>query len=235
MTISVIIPTLNEARIIADTLSHTTRLGFDEVIVVDGGSTDQTRTVVDSVVSATRHSAPRTARLLAVPRGRARQMNAGAQASRGDVLVFVHADTLLPLTAKQEIVAALTANATVGGRFDVQFDRPSPVGQIISTLMNWRSRWSGIATGDHAIFVKRRTFDQLGGFADIPLMEDVDFSRRLKRLGKIAMLPDRVVTSFRRWDAHGPIKTIVLMWVLRFLYWIGVSPHRLVHFYTAVR
>jgi len=235
MTISVIIPTLNEARIIADTLSHTTGLGFDEVIVVDGGSTDQTRTVVDSVVSATRHSAPRTARLLAVPRGRARQMNAGAQASRGEVLVFVHADTLLPLTAKQEIVAALADNATVGGRFDVQFDRPSMIGQIISTLMNWRSRWSGIATGDHAIFVKRRTFDQLGGFADIPLMEDVDFCRRLKRLGKMAMLPDHVVTSFRRWDAHGPIKTIVLMWVLRFLYWIGVSPHRLVHFYTAVR
>jgi rSAM/selenodomain-associated transferase 2 len=227
MTISVIIPTLNEARIIAEALSHTAGLGFDELIVVDGGSTDGTAAIAQSHTSG--------ARVILSPRGRARQLNVGAQASQGDVLVFLHADTHLPLTAKQEIEAAFTDDGIVGGRFDVRFDRPSLLGHIISTLMNYRSRWSGIATGDQAIFVRRRAFDQLGGFADIPMMEDIDFSRRLKRLGRPAMLQDHVVTSFRRWDANGPVKTIVLMWGLRFLYWIGVSPHRLQHYYAAIR
>jgi rSAM/selenodomain-associated transferase 2 len=227
MTISVIIPTLNEARIIAETLSHTAGLGFDELIVVDGGSTDGTAAIAEA------H--PSGARVIVAPRGRARQLNVGAQTSQGDLLVFLHADTNLPLTAKQGIMAAFTDDDIVGGRFDVRFDRPTVLGHIISTLMNYRSRWSGVATGDQAIFVRRRTFDQLGGFADIPLMEDIDFSRRLKRKGRMAMLEDHVVTSFRRWDANGPIKTIVLMWGLRFLYWIGVSPHRLQHYYAAIR
>ncbi|HXX76684.1 MAG TPA: TIGR04283 family arsenosugar biosynthesis glycosyltransferase [Nitrospiraceae bacterium] len=235
MTISVIIPTLNEERIIANTILRTADLGFDELIIVDGGSTDQTSAIVASLISGTQPSTLSTVRLLSAPHGRARQLNVGARASRGDIFIFLHADTQLPITAKQDIVAACTDNVTVGGRFDVQFDRPSMLAQIISTFMNWRSRWSGIATGDQAIFVKRGAFDQLGGFADIPLMEDIDFSRRLKRVGRIAMLRDRVVTSFRRWEAHGPIKTILLMWGLRFLYWTGVSPHQLQRFYIAVR
>lgn len=235
MTISVIIPTFNEEQTITDQLTSVTSFGFDEIIVVDGGSTDRTQAIVDSLISGAQHSALSTVRRLSAPQGRSKQLNAGARISQGDILLFLHADTHLPPAAKQRIAAAVIDHDTVGGRFDVRFDRPSLLGHIISTMMNYRSRWSGIATGDHAIFVRRRTFDQLGGFADIPLMEDIDFSRRLKHMGRLALLHDHVVTSFRRWDAHGPVKTVVLMWGLRFLYWIGVSPHQLQRFYTLVR
>jgi hypothetical protein len=123
----------------------------------------------------------------------------------------------------------------VGGRFDVRFDRPSMWGALISRMMNWRSRLSGLATGDQALFVRRPIFEQMGGFADMPLMEDIEFSRRLKRKGAIAALTTTVTTSFRRWEQQGPVRTILLMWTLRFLYWIGVSPHRLAHLYAMVR
>lgn len=235
MTISVIIPTFDEAITISETLSHTASLGFDELIVVDGGSADQTRTIVETFISGIQHSALSTVRVLSAPCGRAAQLNAGAQASRGDVLLFLHADTHLPETAKQRIAAALADTHIVGGRFDVRFDRPSVLGRIISTLMNYRSRWSGIFTGDQAIFVRRDIFERLGGFADIPLMEDVDFSARLKRAGPTEALRETVVTSFRRWEQQGPLRTILLMWTLRFLYWMGVSPSRLVAWYRAVR
>jgi rSAM/selenodomain-associated transferase 2 len=162
-------------------------------------------------------------------------MNEGAKASLGEILLFLHADTQLPADANRLIESALADPAVVGGRFDVRFDRQSAWATIISTLMNWRSRLSGIATGDQALFVRRRTFEQLGGFAEIPLMEDIEFSARLKRTGPTATLRESVVTSFRRWERKGPLRTILLMWTLRFLYWIGVSPHRLEHFYAAVR
>ena len=123
----------------------------------------------------------------------------------------------------------------VGGRFDVKFDRPSKWGTIISSMMNWRSRISGIATGDQALFVRRPIFEQMGGFADVPLMEDIDFSRRLKRRGATAALTTTVTTSFRRWEQQGPLPTILLMWTLRFLYWIGVPPHTLNRWYGIVR
>jgi rSAM/selenodomain-associated transferase 2 len=235
MTISVIIPTFDEARTISDTLLHTASLGFDELVVVDGGSSDQTRTIVETFMSGTQRSAHCTVRLLSAARGRAAQLNAGAQASRGDVLLFLHADTYLPVLAKHRIVVALADTGIVGGRFDVRFDRPSMLGRIISTLMNYRSRWSGIFTGDQAIFVRRDTFERLGGFADIPLMEDIDFSTRLKRTGQTEALRETVTTSFRRWEQQGPLKTILLMWTLRFLYWMGVSPQRLKTFYATVR
>lgn len=235
MTISVIIPAFDEARTISNTLLHTASLGFDELIVVDGGSSDQTRTIVETFISETRHSALSTVRLLSAPRGRAAQLNAGAKTSRGDVLLFLHADTHLPAMAKQRIATALADTGIVGGRFDVQFDRPSVLGRIISTLMNYRSRWSGIFTGDQALFVRRDIFEQLGGFADIPLMEDIEFSTRLKHTGQTEALRETVTTSFRRWEQQGPLQTILLMWTLRFLYWMGVSPHRLKNFYTTVR
>ncbi|HEU0067716.1 MAG TPA: TIGR04283 family arsenosugar biosynthesis glycosyltransferase [Nitrospiraceae bacterium] len=235
MTISVIIPTLNEERTIAVTLAHTASLGFDELIVVDGGSTDETPALLESYRLKTQSSALSPVHWVTVPAGRARQMNEGAKASRGEVLLFLHADTQLPRDATTVINRALADHRMVGGRFDVRFDRPSMWGTIISRMMNWRSRLSGLATGDQALFVRRPLFEQMGGFADMPLMEDIEFSRRLKRKGATAALTATVTTSFRRWEQQGPLRTILLMWTLRLLYWIGVSPHTLSRWYGLVR
>lgn len=230
MTISVIIPTLNEETTLAHTLAHTSTLTFDEVVIVDGGSTDRTVAIAEAFCAGVS-----SARLVTAPRGRARQMNEGVKAALGTVLVFLHADTQLPPNARNAIEGALADPRTVGGRFDVRFDRPSLWAAVISTLMNWRSRWGGMATGDQALFVRRTVFERLGGFADIPLMEDLDLSRRLKQLGRTAALRDTLVTSFRRWERQGPLKTILLMWTLRFLYWLGASPSRLSLWYRSVR
>jgi rSAM/selenodomain-associated transferase 2 len=235
MPISVIIPTLNEELTIMATLAHTAALGFDELIVVDGGSLDQTPVLVESYRRRTQSQAQSPVRLVTAPRGRARQMNEGAKASGGEILLFLHADTQLPGDAKTMIDTTLADQRMVGGRFDVRFDRPSMWGSIISRMMNWRSRLSGIATGDQALFVRRPIFEQMGGFADMPLMEDIDFSRRLKQKGATAALTATVTTSFRRWERHGPLRTLLLMLVLRFLYWIGVRPLHLVDWYKAVR
>lgn len=235
MPISVIIPTLNEERTIMATLAHTAALGFDELIVVDGGSLDQTPVLVESYRRRTQSPAQSPVRLVTAPCGRARQMNEGAKASGGEILLFLHADTQLPDDAKTMIDTTLADQRMVGGRFDVRFDRPSMWGTIISRMMNWRSRLSGIATGDQALFVRRPIFEQMGGFVDMPLMEDIEFSRRLKRKGATAALTATVTTSFRRWEQHGPLRTILLMWTIRFLYWVGISPSHLVEWYKAVR
>ena len=190
--------------------------------MVDGGSTDATAAV------AARY--PR-ARLLASPRGRARQMNAGARATRGDVLLFLHADTLLPDGALGAVEAALVDPGVAAGRFDVSFDNPRLVFRMIAWFMNERSRWTGISTGDQALFVRRAVFESLGGYAEMPLMEDVELCRRLKRRGRLAALPLRVRTSARKWERDGAIRTILLMWALRFLYMAGVSPERLHRWY----
>ena len=235
MQISVIIPTLNEERTIMATLGHTATLGFDELIVVDGGSLDQTPVLVESYRRRTQSPAQSPVRLMTAPSGRARQMNEGAKASSREILLFLHADTQLPDDANAMIETTLADQRMVGGRFDVRFDRPSMWGSIISRMMNWRSRVSGISTGDQALFVRRHIFEQIGGFADMPLMEDIDFSRRLKRKGATAALTATVTTSFRRWEQQGPLRTILLMWTLRFLYWIGVGPHILSRWYGLVR
>ncbi len=226
MTISVVIPSLNEETALAETIRHTARLGFYEIVVVDGRSIDQTRALAEGFGIA---------RVFTSEPGRARQLNTGAKASLGDILLFLHADTRLPDTAKQNIESALADPAVGGGRFDVRFDSPSAWGRMISSFMNLRSRLTGISTGDQAIFVRRDIFERLGGFLDIPIMEDIDFSARLKHTGRTAALRETVTTSFRRWEQRGPLRTILLMWTLRFLYWMGVSPHRLKNFYAAVR
>lgn len=242
LTIAVIIPVLNEACRIGGTLSHTVALGFNDIIVVDGGSSDQTCSIVESCANRlltaplnTPASVPCSIRLLSASPGRARQLNAGAAAGRCDVLLFLHADTHLPPNARHAVTEALSDRACIGGRFNVRFDSDRLSARIIGTMMNLRSRLSGIATGDQALFVRREVFERIGRFAEIPLMEDIELARRLKRAGCLAPLTECVVTSFRRWEQNGPLRTILLMWTLRFLYWIGVNPHRLQHFYGMVR
>ena len=212
-------PTLNEAanleRLLPDLRE---RCREAEVILVDGGSAD-----------ATCQGAARFPRvtLVAGPRGRARQMNAGARMARGDTLLFLHADTRLPDGALPVIAAALDDARVVGGRFDVSFDSRRAVFRVIAFFMNVRSRWSGISTGDQAIFVRRNVFEAMGGYPDIALMEDIGFCRRLKRRGRLTALRARVTTSARKWEREGAFRTMALMWGLRFLYMVGVSPDRL--------
>ncbi|MEK6605667.1 MAG: TIGR04283 family arsenosugar biosynthesis glycosyltransferase [Nitrospirota bacterium] len=227
MTISVIIPTLHEEKTLPDTLAQLRHPAFSEVLVVDGGSRD--RTLADVAL------ANPLARVLNAPMGRARQMNAGAAAAKGELLLFLHADTLLPATAAQDITQAMADTRIAGGRFDARLVPDRGLLWVVGRMMSWRSRLTGIATGDQAIFVRRKVFEDLGGFPDIPIMEDIAFSRRLKQAGPIAALPSCVLTSGRRWERHGAITTILLMWWLRLLFYLGVSPARLQRMYNDAR
>lgn len=197
------------------------RAADHEVILADGGSRDATvnlaRPLVDRVVTGAR--------------GRARQMNAGAREAREEVLLFLHADTLLPSGASRAVLQGLAESGRVWGRFDVRLSGPHPLLRLVEWLINRRSRLSGIATGDQAIFVRRDVLDRLGGFPDIPLMEDVALCRRLKRLGRPLCLEPRVVTSSRRWEERGIVRTIALMIALRSAFFLGVSPQRLARIY----
>jgi rSAM/selenodomain-associated transferase 2 len=225
MSLSVIVPTLNEECGIAATLRRARQSGVREIIVVDGGSVDNTRAVAHELADL----------VLSAPRGRAAQMNAGAARASGDILLFLHADTLAPDGFAQAISAACREPGIIGGRFDVTLAPSSPLLRLTGELMNWRSRLSRIATGDQGIFIRRDVFTQLGGYADIPLMEDIDLSRRMKRAGRIACLQQRVTTSARRWQTQGVVRTILLMWSLRTLYFFGVSPSRLRRLYDDAR
>ncbi len=232
VSIAVVIPTLNEERVLSRTLLTVRQLRFDEVVLVDGGSRDQTVSIAQGQVPGL---SLQPAQVMVADQGRARQMNAGARATRSEVLLFLHADTRLPPETRAEIERVLKHPACVGGRFDVRFDDDRGWAWLVSRLMNWRSRWSGLATGDQAMFVRRSVFDDLGGFADVSLMEDLELSRRLKRAGSLAALRATVTTSFRRWEQQGALRTILRMWLLRFLYWLGVSPQLLQRFYAPIR
>jgi rSAM/selenodomain-associated transferase 2 len=224
LKLSIIVPVLNEAQgIVAalDTLAPLRAFGA-EVLVVDGGSTDGTP----------ERASPLADRVIVTPRGRALQMNAGAQIATGDALLFLHADSRLPPHAPALVEQALADRSW--GRFDVAIEGRSAWLPVIARLMNLRSRLTGIATGDQAIFVTRAAFEAAGGFPAQPLMEDIELSKRLKRLGPPACLRARVATSGRRWDTHGAWRTILLMWRLRFDYWRGVPPaHLATRYYNA--
>ncbi len=217
--LSVVVPALNEAASIERCLRSLAplRARGHEVVVVDGGSTDGTA----------QRAAPHCDRVLAVPRGRAAQMNAGAAAASGDALLFLHADTLLPPEADRAVLAALATRCW--GRFDVDIDSRDTRLAVVGYFMNWRSRLTGIATGDQAIFVRRADFK---GFPQIALMEDVVFSKRMKAVSRPACLRDRVRTSARRWEARGIGRTVFLMWQLRLRFWLGADPDDLARRYS---
>ena len=186
------------------------------MIVADGGSSDGTVELAAQLCD----------RVVAAPRGRARQMNAAARLARGDALLFLHADSFLPERADALVLAALRTHAW--GRFDVVIDGRAPLLALIGCAMNVRSRLSGIATGDQAIFVRRDVF---AGFPEIALMEDIAFSKRMKRLGRPACLSAKVRTSGRRWESRGVLRTVGLMWRLRLAYFLGAHPDDLARRY----
>ena len=223
--ISIVIPTLDEAPSLAQTLIAARERGGGELIVADGDSRDATRDVATRLADT----------VIAAPRGRAAQMNAGAAVARGDVLLFLHADTQLPDGFADAVARALEDPGVVGGYFAVALDAAGWRYRLTERLISGRSRLTGVATGDQAIFVRRSVFEALGGFASLPLMEDIDLVRRLKRRGRVAALRERVVTSARRWERHGLWRTVLLMWTLRLAYYAGVSPDTLARRYRDAR
>lgn len=214
-SLRIVLPVLNEGRSLASRLAalQPLRRRGAEVVVVDGGSTDETWAI----------ACRQADRVLLARRGRATQMNAGAQGANAEALLFMHADTKLPDDADRAIAAALEAGAE-WGRFDVRIASTSPALRVVARAMNLRSSLSGIATGDQAIFVRSRVFQQVGGFPTIDLMEDIALSDLLKRIGRPACIATPVLTSARRWEKHGILRTILLMWQLRARYFFGADP-----------
>lgn len=222
--LSIVVPVLNEEAEIVAALSglRALRERGVEIIVVDGGSGDRTAEL----------ARPLADRVMSAPRGRASQMNAGAAVGRGDLLLFLHADTRLPPHADRCVREGLQRYAW--GRFDVRIEGQHPMLPVVAAAMNWRSRLTGIATGDQAMFMTRHAYEKAGGFPDIALMEDIAISAQLKRLGPPLCLREKVVTSGRRWEKHGVFRTIVSMWRLRLAYRFGAAPEDLARQYGYV-
>jgi rSAM/selenodomain-associated transferase 2 len=223
--LTIVIPVLNEAAIVVAALQSLAPLRAHgaEIIVADGGSHDGTARLAE----------PLADRIITVRRGRGAAMNAGAALGTGDALLFLHADTALPDGADRLIDAALTRRAW--GRFNLRIAGSHPLFAVVARMINWRSRLTGIATGDQAIFVTRKAFAAVGGFPDLPLMEDIAISRGLKRLCRPYCIATPAVTSGRRWQQNGVIRTILLMWRLRLSYYLGVEPALLAKLYDAPR
>jgi rSAM/selenodomain-associated transferase 2 len=221
--ISIVVPARNEAAAIAATLAPLREPEVLEVIVVDGESDDGTA----------ERASPLADRVLDGPIGRSRQMNAGAAVARGDILFFLHADSLVPAGFAAAIVGA--CRDAIGGRFDIRLDAPGPAFRVIERAISLRSRWSGIFTGDQGLFIRRDAFEALGGFPDQPLCEDLALSRAMKRRGRVVALRLCITTSARRWQRHGVVRTVLLMWWIRTRWALGADPAALARMYRDAR
>ena len=221
--ISVIIPVLNEAATIGTTLTPLKDAANIEVIVVDGGSLDCTRDLAESL----------GAKVFEAPAGRARQMNAGAAAATGEILLFLHADTVLPQGFEVMVHQALLKPGVIAGAFALRINTNLRGLRLIETMTNWRSRFLQMPYGDQAIFLPAKVFRRLGGFQQIPLMEDFEFVQRLKRKGRIAIVPASVITSGRRWQKIGVLKTTLINQLIILAYFLGVPPTQLAHWYSS--
>jgi rSAM/selenodomain-associated transferase 2 len=220
--LSVIVPVINEEMNlsrIAGCLRSVIEQGH-EVIIVDGGSTDNTLTIAYDITDT----------IIISKKGRALQMNNGASVASGDVVLFLHADTLLPENVA-EIISDVYVGENFWGRFDVRLSNEKYVYRLIECMMNMRSSLTSIVTGDQAMFFEKNLFDRIGGFPEIALMEDVEISRQLKKISKPVRLKSKVVTSSRRWETNGVVATVLLMWKLRLYYFFGVSPEKLSQMY----
>ncbi|MDE3164371.1 MAG: TIGR04283 family arsenosugar biosynthesis glycosyltransferase [Acidobacteriota bacterium] len=223
MRISIIVPTYNEETTIAELMENLASLGAWEIVVADGGSEDRTRDL-----------AAARGRVLLVPAGRAIQMNAGAKASSGDVLLFLHADVRLEPSALTAVVKAMEDQALVGGNFDIRYDGRDLAAWAFTTINRGRRRW-GIFYGDSGIFCRRDVFERLGGYREWPIMEDYEFARRLWKDGKVALLDEPIWVSARRWRNSGLLPTLWSWFLIQALYLAGVAPAKLSRLYRRIR
>ncbi|MDX8381892.1 MAG: TIGR04283 family arsenosugar biosynthesis glycosyltransferase [Ghiorsea sp.] len=223
-SLAIVIPVYNEVKVLPKALKSLQELNVDELVFVDGGSTDGTQQVIEEAGFVCLQSEA----------GRAKQMNMGSESTISKIILYLHIDTSLSSSDISNIKKSYKHGYS-SGRFNIKFTNGSITYRIISFFINMRSRFTKVSTGDQGIFVTRKAYEQVGGIPDLKLMEDVAFTKALKRVGRVACLSDNLVTSSRRWENHGVMKTVWLMWKLRFLFWLGVDSNKLSQMYRNVR